>query len=131
MKKKYVIYPRIQLKYASLLALLTLIHGIVFVFLIISVFDGQIISSGAEQDIFKLKSNIVLLGIGIAFLGSGLVFASTILILHRFLGPIIAVNRSLKKFEESGNFEEIKIRKDDELVKLIDTLNLVLGKNLK
>lgn len=131
MKKKYIIFPRIQLKYASLLGFLTLLHGVVFIFLIVSVFDGQVLLSGTEHDISKLKSDVTFLGAGIAVFGSALVFASTILILHRFLGPIIAVNRSLQKFEETGIYEAIQTRKDDEMGKLVEKLNSVLGKNLK
>jgi|JI9StandDraft_1071089.scaffolds.fasta_scaffold176777_1 hypothetical protein len=131
MKKKYLIFPKIQLKYSLLLSALTLIQGLATIFFIYSLLNRPLEEIIAENNFLIFKQEMVKLGIALALINAFIVFSTCIFILHRFLGPIISINRSLQKFEETGEFEDIRIRKSDEMHILVDRINFFLRNKKK
>ncbi|GEM_PF-4281451 len=54
---------------------------------------------------------------------SGTVFAASILVTHRFLGPTIAIKRTLDLYLQEKKIKKIVIRKTDEAHQLIGEIN--------
>lgn len=120
---KYLIYPKIQIKYAGIytfIVVLTLCIFMVGEFFFLS--RGE--QFGLDQgvlDSFKislLKYNLIVLCVSAA-----LTFFVSILVTHRFLGPIVAINRALASYSVDRKFKKIVIRKTDEVHSLVEQLN--------
>ena len=119
----YILFPRIQIKYAlmhSAIVLIALLFCMLGEFYLLKRFDFQ------AMDPFMLassKESLMQFNIILLLISTGLTFVVSILVTHRFLGPMIAIRRSLEQYKENQKIEKIVIRKTDEIHFIVDDLN--------
>ena len=123
---KYLLFPRIQLKYAFIYI------GIVFTTMSILI-AGQYYMLGQgeqfslnQENLDIIRMILVRFNIVILVLSCLICFLLSILVTHRFLGPTIGIKKALDNYKKDKTFKKITIRKTDEIQDLVDTLNTFL-----
>ena len=120
---RYLIYPEIQLKYAFIfsgIVVITLSFFFVGEFFYLS--RGEIL--GIDPNVIDgIRESIISFNVLVFIISSILTFLVSILITHRFLGPVVAIKRALENYKTGNQKFEIKIRKTDEAHLLVKLLN--------
>ncbi len=120
---RYLIYPEIQLKYAFIftgIVVITLAFFFIGEFFYLS--RGE--SLGVEPNLIDgIKDSLISFNLLVLIISSVLTFLVSILITHRFLGPVIAIKRALENYKSDNQNFKIKIRKTDEAHLLVKILN--------
>ncbi len=126
LNRRYLIFPRIQFKYAFVSALLMMVAmGCMMV--LQSYFFNSALKPGVQRvDLERLQSMVLVLSFFLLFVAGFLSFVVSILVTHRFLGPTFAIRRSLDAIRAGESSVEIKIREHDELRHLVQLLNEVI-----
>ncbi len=128
--ENYLPFPKIQLKYAGVFTFVVAM-GLIF-FMI-----GQTVALRAGENLSidevalaALKSSLYTYNIVVIIVALVTTFLVSVLVTHRFLGPIVAIKRSLDHYQKEGTFKKISIRKTDEIHELVDLLNKFLYEKL-
>ena len=131
-RKTLLIYPEIQkpLVYIgiTLVLAITLIQVLSLIYFIFKYRygDAQFHFSMLQEVVFNIfyyRASLLLillmpLTLTILILGRFLLFIS-----NKYAGPIYKIEKSLDRINETGEFQEIQIRKSDFLIKFVDKLN--------
>jgi len=126
--KNYLLYPKVQLKYALMYTCLIGFVGILLIGLQMKM-NAEILSHIENPDVQETVARMQILHLffqgSVVFLSSLLIFFITVTMTHRFLGPIIAIIRYFELLRTSGNAKPIVLRDEDELEPLISYLKSV------
>ncbi len=131
-RKTLLIYPEIQkpLVYIgiTLVLAITLIQVLSLIYFIFKYRygDAQFHFSMLQEVVFNIfyyRASLLLILLvpfilTILILGRYLLFIS-----NKYAGPIYKIEKSLDRINETGEFQEIQIRKSDFLIKFVDKLN--------
>jgi len=134
LRTKYLTGSHIQMKYLGLL-MLSMAVPLIFVggclyYLIFSIMAEQIgIPEYIARNMFPVisKVNFILL-VGLPPLFALLMLWGVVLS-HRFAGPVERLEGELKKVTEHENYSHrIRVRKNDDMKPIVDTINGLFGK---
>lgn len=123
---RYLLFPKIQLKYAFIFS------GIFFVTIVVMICGQYYMLSRAEQynlsqdNLNLVNMSLVYFNLVILVMSCLVCFILSILITHRFLGPTIGIKRALEAYKNDNTFKRINVRKSDEVQDLVETLNIFL-----
>lgn len=123
---KYLLFPKIQLKYAFIYssiiftAMSTMIAGQYYM-----LGQGEQYSLN-QENLDMIRMSLLRLNLVVLSMSCLICFVLSILITHRFLGPTVSISRALDLYKKDKTFKKISIRKTDEVQDLVDTLNLFL-----
>lgn len=125
--KKFLVYPRIQLRFAWMyLGLLTFVI-VVFTFLsqfVLVRVENLINNPDDLVTLRQWRSNLLWVEIFIGVLSGVFIVLFTIMVTHRFVGPIKGFIRYFEKVKK-GEPAELSIRHYDGLEPLVDYLKTV------
>ena len=123
--RNYLLYPKMQLKYAGLYSGLVAALGMIVVTLQVAhnnQLAEQISDPAVLETVQELQRRTLLLQMGAFGIALLVLFLMTVLITHRFVGPIVAIIRHLRANSKN---KRLTLRRHDELKPLIDFLNSV------
>ncbi len=126
--KNYLLFPKVQTKYALLYSGLIAALGIL---LLMAQWNAnqailkQIEIPAVADVVTQLQYRNMILQICFFVLACVSMFLITITMTHRFLGPIVAIIRHLETLRTQGSAKPIVLRREDEMAPLIDYLQSV------
>jgi len=126
--KKYLTHPNIQLKYSFLAAItvsicVLLSHFVLFYFLSSFLFQVYQTDAQSAAQISKLVEMSAVFSFVLFLVIFFLTFFVSILITHRFLGPMISIRRHFERLK-SGDFSRpLQVRRTDEVHDLVEMIN--------
>jgi hypothetical protein len=128
---RFLLYPQHQLKYAVLMSLFCAVtcgmtwwlDQVFIQHLILRITNAEDLSLVVE-----LHQEWVWIQLIFVLLASILIFLITIVVLHRFLGPIVPISRYLNNIAD-GKDTELIIRKNDALYPLLAPLRKLSATN--
>lgn len=119
--------PTLQFRYVSIvffsILFVCIAMGFYFHFAVVKKITVEF--NYAELRPFLVQTNIIMVGLFLAFSVIVLVFA--ILISHKFAGPIYRFEKTLQSISEGNLSQQVFLRKDDELLDLKDTINHMIS----
>jgi methyl-accepting chemotaxis protein len=122
-QKTYLVFPKKQLKYALVYSFILFVTMAGF----ISV-EYYFLSNGEhygldQRALMDLRDSLFTYNVFLLIISLLVTFMTTILVTHRFLGPIVSIRKKLERFKTDKKYTKIEIRKTDEIQPLVDSLN--------
>ncbi len=123
----FVSHPRVQIKY-GLLNALTISLLMTFVYLISFINLRTLLDPAPRDELlyYSIKSSITLMTWTAVLMTAAaffLTFISTLILVHRFIGPAIPIRRFIDSLIQGERPQPLKLRRYDELGLVAEKLN--------